>query len=119
MSLILAALLLGAISLVTFVTGVKGLKLLQARQWWPLFFALLIDLLLPAVQVAYDFWTIGELPTSGSASHQLLFFLFTLAPYTYLGALLLGLTSRTSQIHMAGVWHAALALCLCWCRQLI
>ena len=96
MSLIWASLLIGAISLITFVTGVKGLKLLQARQWWPIVLALLIGLLLPAVQVAYDFWTMDGPPTSGSFSQRLLFLLFSLVPYTYLGALLLALACNES-----------------------
>lgn len=39
-----------------FIAGIKGLSLLRDRQGWPLLFALLIGLLLPASQIIYALW---------------------------------------------------------------
>ena len=93
-----------------FVTGVKGLQAIRKGRWWPLAFALAIDLLLPASLTSYALWgrqiiTSGQFPPGGffvgnmffvSLANFLSFLLLELAPYLLLGALLLALVSNES-----------------------
>jgi hypothetical protein len=74
-----------------FVAGVKGLKLFQTRQWSPMFFALVILLLLPTANLLYQFWGVDYKPTV--APGDIGFFLMTFAIYLPMGALLLALAN--------------------------
>lgn len=116
MELIFAWLLTGGIALCVgvglFVTGVKGLQAIRKRQWWPVGFALAIDLLLPAGLMSSILWGMEGTPGGttqlpqgsfligntefSSIANLITFLLLEMGPYLLLSALLLTVASDES-----------------------
>ncbi|HEU5374993.1 MAG TPA: hypothetical protein VFV38_06120 [Ktedonobacteraceae bacterium] len=102
-----------------FLVGVKGFQLLHQRQGWPLFFALLIALLLPPGTFWADrltFPSFADFVWSVLTGFRVWIYLYTFGPYLTLSALLL--TLAEGNLSQRG-WRTARIFGLLWAAFLL